>query len=206
MKEFIMKNAKMYMILSICILVGTLGVTYAYYSATVTNNTSVEGTAGGGNAPTLIVTKITTEADGSLIPITMDTATLSKAASANPKCVDNRGYTACQIYSVVIRNNSNVPQSYDIELSGLSGTNTPNVDAVTMGTSNNSVTNANSIKNNGLICTTDSVSNGGTTTTCYFMVLIKNLDTAQTDNGTFGGTVTATSTTGVELKANFGTA
>lgn len=204
MKEFIKKNAKMYMILSICILIGTIGVTYAYYSAAVTNNTDVVGTAGGGELPTLTVTRITTEADGNLIPVDMDTDTLTKAASRSPKCIDNNGYTGCQIYSVTVKNNSNIEQSYNIELSRVSGANTPNVDAVTMGTSNSTVSNADSIKDNGLICTTNKVGNNETTTTCYFMVLIKNINSAQTDNGTFTGTVTVTSSAGAKVKANFG--
>jgi hypothetical protein len=204
MKELINKNAKMYMILSMFILIGTLGVTYAYYSATITNNTSVEGTAGGGELPTLTVSRISTEANGNLIPVDMDTTTLTKAASRNPKCIDNNGYTGCQIYSVTVKNNSNIQQSYNIELSRVSGPNAPNVDAVTMGTSSNSVTNVTSIKNNGLICTTNNVSNGQTTAACYFMVLINNINSSQTDNGTFTGTVTITSTTGAKVKADFG--
>lgn len=205
MINFIKKHAKLYMILSVCISIGTIGVTYAYYSASVTNDTDVVGSAGGGNLPLLTISKITTEANGNLIPITMNTSTLTKAAQANPKCVDNRGYTGCQIYSVTVKNNTSIPQSYNIELTSLSGEKTPNVDAVTMGTSDNTVTDASSIKSKGLICTTNSVGNGETTNTCYFMVLIKNLDTAQSDSGTFSGTVTVTSTTGAEVKADFST-
>ena len=140
-----------------------------------------------------------------LVPITMNEATLTKAASASPKCVDNRGYTGCQIYSVTVQNNSTIAQYYNIELTRLSGVATPNVDAVTMGTNDNTVTDASSIKDNGLICKTTSVANGETTTPCYFMVLIKNLDTPQNNSGTFTGTVTITSDAGAELKTNFGT-
>ena len=78
MINFIKKNAKLYMILSVFILIGTIGVTYAYYAATVTNNTDVVGSAGGGQLPTLTVTKVSTEADGNLIPIDMDADTLTK--------------------------------------------------------------------------------------------------------------------------------
>jgi len=205
MKEFIKKNAKMYMILSICVLIGTIGVTYAYYAASVIKNTSVTGTAGGGALPTLTVTRISNEANGNLIPVDMDITTLSKAASRDPKCVDNKGYTACQIYSVTVKNNSNINQSYNIELTSLSGATAPNLDAVTMGTSSTAVASVTSIKDNGLICKTNSVSYNEITTACYFMVLIKNQNSAQTDSGTFTGTVTVTSSTGTEVKADFST-
>jgi len=199
------KASLMYAIIGVAVLiVAVAGSTYAYYAASATNTTDVTGTAGGGAAPTMTVTKISTEATGNLIPIDMDTTTLSKAATATKKCVDNNGYSACQIYSVTVTNNSNTAQTYDITLTSLSGTNTPNIEAVTMGTSNSAVSSANSIKGvDKGICTTSSAAAGGTTTACYFMVFIKNLNSAQTDSGTFTGTVTAVSSTGAQTKAVF---
>lgn len=186
------------------LIVAVAGSTYAFYAASVSDNTNVTGTAGGGAAPTMSITKVSTEATGNLIPIDMNITTLNAAASATKQCVDNNEYTACQVYSVTITNRSTVPQAYDIKLTSLNGDNTPNIEAVTMGTSSNSVTSANSIKSNGTICTTNSVNENGVTTACYFMVFVKNLDTAQTDSGVFNGTVTATSTTGGgQIKADF---
>ena len=186
------------------LIIAVAGSTYAFYAASVQDTTNVTGTAGGGAAPTMTVTKVSTDATGNLIPIDMDQTTLSKAASATKKCVDNNGYSACQIYSVTVTNNANTAQTFDISLTALSGTSTPNIEAVTMGTSNSAVASATSIKGvNKGICTTNSVAAGGTSNTCYFMVFIKNLDTAQTDNGTFNGTVTAVSSTGAQTKADF---
>ena len=48
------------------------------------------------------------------------------------------------------------------------------------------------------------VSANGSSSTYYIMVFIKNLTSAQTDKGAFSGTVTAISTTGSQVKANFG--
>ena len=203
-REFMDRYAKIYMIACMIILLGAVGITYAYYAMTVSDSSTIAGEGGGGSAPTISVSKVSTSASDSLIPIDMTTDMLTKAATASPKCVDKNGYSVCQIYSVTVTNNSNLSQQYNITLDNLYGANTPNVDAVSMGTSNSEVTDASSIKGTGNICTTNSVGKGKTTNTCYFMVLIKNLDTAQTDNGTFGGTVTATSTTGGEVKASFG--
>lgn len=224
------KAPLIYAIIGVAVLiVAVAGSTFAFYSATVSSRAGeVTGEAGGGALPTLTVTKITTAANDKLIPIDMTTAMLTNAAKgygntgstfdATKSCKDKNGYSVCQIYSVTVKNNSDVTMAYNISLTTLSGTNTPNIDAVTMGTSNLAVSNIASLvkdtdgttldSSDGdtakkLICTTNEVALNGTTTTCYFMVFIKNLNQAQTDNGTFNGTVTATSTTGAEVKAQF---
>lgn len=193
-----------YAILGVTALVlAVSGSAYAYYAATAQNNTDVTGTAGGGAEPTLTIEKTSTGATGELIPIDMDTATLTSAAKATTPCKDKNGYTACQIYKVEVKNNANMAQAYNINLTSLTGGNVPNIEAVTMGTSSNTVASVTSIKANGSICTTNSVAAGQTTTACYFMVFIKNLNSAQSDKGSFTGTVTATSTTGAQTKADF---
>lgn len=196
------------------LIVAVSGSAYAYYQASATNNTTVTGTAGGGSAPTLTVTKVSNKNTGNLIPIDMTTEMLTNAAkgwtgtavgtawNANYACKDKNGYTVCQIYSVTVKNNATVPVTYTINLTSLSGTNTPNIEAVAMA-SNISVTSATSIKNNGTICTTSSVAAGGTSTACYFMVFVKNLNSAQTDSGTFTGVVTAAGSNGDQIYARF---
>ena len=96
-----------------------------------------------------------------------------------------------------------MPVIYDISLTALSGANTPNLDAVKMA-SNISVTSVTSIKGvDKGICTTASVAGGGTSTACYFMVFITNLNSPQTDSGAFTGTVKAVGSDGAEIKAQF---
>jgi len=181
----------------ITLIIAVAGATYAYYAASVTDTTNVTGTAGGGAAPTMTIQKISTDATGNLIPIDMDVNTLTTASkghvdTGNKACVDKNNYSSCQIYSVTITNNSNTAQSYYIDMTALSGVNTPNVDAVTMA-SINSVTNAASIVKDAdgnplaegsasrRICTTESVEATGTSAPCYFMVFIKNLNQPQED-------------------------
>jgi len=203
------KASLIYAIVGVALLiVAVAGSTYAYYAASVSNNTAVNGAAGGGTGPTMTITKVSTQATGNLIPIDMTVATLNTATqghtdSGNKACVDKHGYTACQIYSVTVTNNSSTPQAFSINLTSLSGDNVPNLDAVTMGTVSDAVTSATSIKSNGLICTTESVAGNGTSAPCYFMVFIRNQNEPQTDSGAFTGTVTATSTTGSQIKADF---
>ena len=196
----------------VALIVAVSGSAYAYYAATTSNN-SVTGTAGGGAAPTLTVTKENTST-GNLIPIDMTAAMLTNAAKgsgntgttfdAAKACKDKNGYLVCQIYSVTVKNNSANTMSFNIGITALSGTNTPNIDAVKMA-SNVSVTDITSIKSGkpAGIASAISVGAGATSTKYYFMVFIKNLSTAQTDHGSFTGTITATSTTGAQVKAQF---
>lgn len=211
------KSGLIYAIVGVAVLiVAVAGSAYAYYSATAADTSTVKGTAGGGAAPTLTVKK-ESNASGNLVPIDKTAETLTKGAkgwnttsnavntswNAAQSCTDKNGNTVCQVYSVTVKNNSNTSVIYDISLTALSGTNTKNLDAVKMA-SNISVTNATSIKGvNKGICTTASVAGGGTSTACYFMVFITNLNSAQTDSGAFTGTVTAVGSNGAEVKAQF---
>lgn len=209
-----MNGSLIYAIVGVAVLiVAVAGSAYAYYAATATANLS--GTAAGAGL-SLTVNKVSTGASGNLIPIDADTTTLTNAAkgwtgsaigtswNASYACKDKNGYSVCQIYEVKLTNNSSVAMNFNIGVTALSGTNTPNIDVVKMA-SNISVTSATSIKGNASgIANNVAVSANGTSSTYYIMVFIKNLTSAQTDKGAFSGTVTAISTTGSQVKANFG--
>lgn len=211
------KSGLIYAIVGVAVLiVAVAGSAYAYYSATATDTSTVKGTAGGGAAPTLTVKK-ESNASGNLVPIDKTAETLTKGAkgwnttsnavntswNAAQSCTDKNGNTVCQVYSVTVKNNSNTSVIYDISLTALSGEKTKNLDAVKMA-SNISVTSVTSIKGvDKGICTTASVAGGGTSTACYFMVFITNLNSAQTDSGAFTGTVKAVGSNGAEVKAQF---
>lgn len=211
------KSGLIYAIVGVAVLiVAVAGSAYAYYSATATNTSTVKGNAGGGAAPTLTVKK-ESNASGNLVPIDKTAETLTKGAkgwnktsnavntswNAAQSCTDKNGNTVCQVYSVTVKNNSNTSVIYDISLTDLHGEKTKNLDAVKMA-SNISVTSETSIKGvNKGICTTASVAGGSTSTACYFMVFITNLNSAQTDSGAFTGTVTAVGSNGAEVKAQF---
>lgn len=209
-----MNGSLIYAIVGVAVLiVSVAGSAYAYYAATATANLS--GTAAGAGL-SLTVNQVSTGASGNLIPIDADSTTLTNAAkgwtgsaigtswNASYACKDKNGYSVCQIYEVKLTNNSSVAMNFNIGVTALSGTSTPNIDVVKMA-SNISVTSVTSIKGNASgIANNVSVSANGTSSTYYIMVFIKNLSTAQTDNGAFSGTVTAVSTTGAQVKANFG--
>lgn len=208
------------------LVIAVIGSTYAFYAASVNNTTAVTGTAGGGAAPTLTITKMTSDGTGvtgykgsSLIPITEDSGTntgktLNSAASATKKCIDKNGYTACDVYSVVVTNNADVKTTFDITLNIPAVSSMPYLSAVQMTSATAVSITSNALNRigsaatgtaraiSGAICTTSELSKNGTGT-CYFMVYIKEKGSAQTDNGTYSGTVTATSTTGSQVTAQF---
>ncbi len=214
MKKISYKWARGYAMFGIAILiVSIIGSAYAYYQVSATNN-SISGEAGGGSPPTLTVTKESTGAIGALIPINMTTTDLTNGAkgwngtainsswNASQACLDKNGYTVCQIYSATVKNNLSMAVNFNINLTSLTAATAPNLEAVKMA-SNISVTDVTSIKNNGLICSITSLNANATSSKCYFMIFVKNLPSAQTDSGTFTGTVTAAASTGETMYAKF---
>lgn len=207
-----------YSIVGVLALIAVVaGAAFAYYQASVSNNNTVTGTAAGATTATLTITKESSSATGNLIPLDNDTTTLTKATKgynntgttfdATKSCKDKNGYSVCQVYSVIVNNTGTVPAAYTINLTSLAGTstpnNTPNIAAANVGSDGFTVS-ANTPIIGSKICDTGSVAAGGSSSKCYFMVYIKNLTSAQTDSGTFKGTITATSTVGNgQIKAAF---
>lgn len=218
------KGAFIYAICGVCTLVVALvGSTYAYYNASINDNTVVTGEASmnsngvtANNALSINVTKISTGASGSLIPMVVgsNTTNLNTAAKgygntgstfdATKSCIDKNGYTVCQIYSVTVTNNLKQAQNIKLGVTALSGATAPNIDVVKM-SSNVSVAAITSIKglDNGLSSAT-SIAANDTSSTFYFMVYVNDTGSSQTDSGAFSGTVTATNSNyGTTISARF---
>ena len=230
MKEKKYNGSFIYAIIGVCTLVvAIVGSTYAYLTASISNNTVVTGEASmnsagvaANNALSLNVTKLSTGANGSLIPISVgsNTTNLNNAAkgwtgsaigtswNANYACKDKNGYTVCQIYSVTVTSNLKQIQNIKLGITSLAGTestnNTPNIDVVKM-TNTTTVAAITSIKGSdtGLTSAT-SIASQGTSSTFYFMVFIRETGSGQDDNGSFSGTITATNSDyGTTITAKF---
>ena len=85
------------------------GATYAYFSATATNNNVIKGeSAYDANALKLEVNQVSA-GEGKLVP--QLNSAIQKAvegASGKGSCIDANGNTICKVYSIKITNNSNV--------------------------------------------------------------------------------------------------
>ena len=130
------KNNILYGIIGIAtLMITTIGATFAYYTATATNNTTLKG-----NMATitfdLTVTQVTNADDskGGMIP--MSNNMMEQALqSTNGTCIDNNGNAVCQVYKITVVNTSTASMFMDgfVTLTGGSG-NPKDYTAVTSNT------------------------------------------------------------------------
>ena len=103
-------------------MVAVMGATFAYFTATASNNNTIVG-----NMATVgidvIVEKMTKvdETKGGLIP--MSNNMVEQAITKNTICVDDNGNAVCQIYKITVTNESSASMFVDgyVTLSGGSG-------------------------------------------------------------------------------------
>ena len=88
------------------LVVAIIGATFAYFTASATNNTAITGNAASINFG-LAVARAETNDTAGLIPMSnnMVEAAVSDA-SGNGVCVDDNNNAVCQVYSVTVTNNS----------------------------------------------------------------------------------------------------
>lgn len=101
------------------LVVAIIGATFAYFSATATNNdTIVGGTATGNNialavAPIAPVTSGRTE---NMIPMLEDDLQTGLTGTGGKSCIDSNGNTVCQVYKVTVTNNGATAVTLDATL------------------------------------------------------------------------------------------
>ena len=123
------KNNILYAVIGVLtLIVSVAGATFAYYTATASNNATITGNMASVTFG-LTVTKSTTvdETKGGLIPMTnsMVEKALTANASDNTKgiCVDDNGNAVCQVYKIVVLNTGSASMFVDgyVTLTGGSG-------------------------------------------------------------------------------------
>lgn len=105
------------------LVVAIIGATFAYFTATASNNIIT------GNMATvslnLAVTKVTTvdETKGGMIPMSNGMVEAAINNTNNDVCVDDNGNAVCQVYKITLTNNSSAGQFVDgyVALRGGSG-------------------------------------------------------------------------------------
>ncbi len=104
------------------LMIATIGATFAYFTATASNNATITG-----NMATigfdLVVTKMTNvdQTKGGLIP--MSNNMVEQALTKNEICVDDNGNAVCQVYKITVINTSSASMFVDgyVTLSNGSG-------------------------------------------------------------------------------------
>ena len=84
------------------LIVAIIGATFAFFSASATNNT-IAGNTASGNSVSLAVTKLSTNATGDLIPMEEDDVQTGITGKGN-SCVDSNGNTVCHVYKITVSN------------------------------------------------------------------------------------------------------
>ena len=196
------------------LVVAIIGATFAYFSASGTADTQVEGEAATVGLEVKL-DKISTDATGGLIPIKEDLLTKALAgdtASGNKMCLDKDGNTVCQLYRVTVKNTgsaaSTLNGTFTLTATTYANSKWANVNKNTGLTTDTAPTeipaanlNASSVKE----ITTNEVFNGGVTKYYYIMVYINEINDAQenVDKGNFNGSVTFAGPAGSGTTATF---
>lgn len=105
------------------LMITTIGATFAYYTATASNNATIKG-----NMATVSlnvkVTKVTNADDqkGGLIPMSNNMMEQALQSSAGT-CIDNNGNAVCQVYKIIVENTGTSSMLVDgyVTLTGGSG-------------------------------------------------------------------------------------
>lgn len=196
------------------LVVAIIGATFAYFTATANNTTTIQGEAAN-TGLSLEVTQLSTGATAGLIPlnetdlqkgITGDTA----ATAENKSCLDKNNNTICQVYSIKVTNEGTATAAITgkLNLQPVTGETTSTFtnlkwqlleDATTVATDATSYgTGENNIATNLSLT-------AGNSETLYIVIWIDNLNESQNeaDKGYFNGTVSFDSAEGAGISATF---
>lgn len=185
------------------LIVAIIGATFAYFTATATNNTTVTGNTAQGAELTLEVQKVTTSATGPLVPLLnsdMQNALTGKGSPTAVSCVDSNGNTVCQVYSITISNKSTTAVTVNGEMSLTTDAANMKWKLITNATTDDADATVNDKAPAGTIVTGQSLSAGdgsqvltGGSATYYVVVWLNETSSSQDDTDasmSFIGTVT----------------
>jgi len=201
------------------LVVAIIGATFAYFTATAENTTTIQGEAAN-TGLSLEVTHLSTSATAGLIPLTATdlqkaVTGSSKVEADNKSCLDDNGNSVCQVYSIKVTNEGTAtaaitgtldlqpvtPEDQEdfasvftnLKWQVLTDAATVDGEATSFGTGSNSI-----VPNLSLTAGTDQ--------TYYVVIWIDNLtDQGQNDQdkGHFNGTVKFNSADGAGIAATF---
>lgn len=130
------KENILYIVIGIMtLMVAIIGATFAYYTATATNDNVIKGNMATISFDVNVIKKTTADdTKGGLIPMT--NSMVEKAvsnASTQGICVDDNGNAVCQVYKITVTNAGTASMFVDgyVTLAGGSGTSTDYTSATT---------------------------------------------------------------------------
>ncbi len=173
-------------IFCILIIIGIIGYTYSFFTATVTDSVTIRGEAASLNL-SLTVTKMSPSNNNGLIP-QLDDYITNAVIGRNGSCIDDNNNNVCQVYKITLKNNSAVTVYVNGTLT-LNAKNNPNLKwAMISGTTNPTLTS--SINTHTFVTLTENELYNANQQKDYYIVLwISETGGLQTDNGIFNGVV-----------------
>ena len=173
-------------IFCILIIIGIIGYTYSFFTATVTDSVTIRGEAASMNL-NLTVTKLAPNNTKGLIP-QLDQYITNAVIGRNGSCIDDNNNNVCQVYKITLKNNSAVTVYVNGTLT-LNAKNNPNLKwAMISGTTNPTLTST--INTHTFVTLTENELYNANQQKDYYIVLwISETGGLQTDNGIFNGVV-----------------
>lgn len=101
------------------LVVAIIGATFAFFSASATNNDVIVGSTASGNSLALAVTPLAPVTSGrteNMIPMLEDDLQKGLTGTDTKSCIDSNGNVVCQVYQVTITNNGNTAVTLDATL------------------------------------------------------------------------------------------
>ena len=186
------------------LIVAIIGATFAYFTATASNDTTIQG-----NAATvglnLSIEKVS-NGDKGLVPqlkSTLSSAMKGVDATANSgddSCIDANGNTVCQVYKITVGNTGTAEAKLKGTLS-LDGAGLTNLKWATVQTWTDNPTADDAKLDTTLV---DNVTISGSGSEEYYVVIwIEETNNAQSDSGGFSGTVAFNAADGSGVTSTF---
>ena len=89
------------------LVVAIIGATFAYFSASATNDKDVKGTTASGASLSMAIAKVSDEATAkNMIPMLSTDLQKGVTGTASKSCIDANNNTVCQVYKVTVTNGS----------------------------------------------------------------------------------------------------
>lgn len=181
------------------IVVAIAGSTFAFFAVSATNSNTIKGSSAyTTTALNLTVSDKTSSTVGTKALIPQLDSAIKNAITANGGCIDGNGNAICKVYEVIIKNNTTTGYYIDAKLS-FSASTMPHLkyQVVNSSTKLTSLTEISGVFTNGTGTDASSqttfvnrVSYAASAEKYYYVVVwISETGSAQTDSGSFTGTV-----------------
>lgn len=198
------------------IIVAIAGASFAFFQVSATNSNTIKGTSAyTANALGLTVSDKTSSTVGSKALIPQLNSAIKSAVNANGGCIDGNGSAICKVYEIVIKNNTTTGYYIDAKIS-FTASSMPNLkyQVVNSASKLTTISDISGVFTNGDASATaastqstfvNRVNYAASAEKYYYVVVwISEIGAAQTDSGSFTGTVqvdgyssTGASTSGV---------